>query len=214
MKKIELLELIKSFGDNDNILEALKDNEEIKGLAKSLDDISIEDFKNILASNKEIRGYYTSEKDSAISKAINKHDEKFMAEKLPALVEAEIKKRSNEGLTEDQIKLKELQDKLAKMEQEKLRSDMSNKYIKVLKEKGLNTDLIDFVLGADEEATNNNIEKMATIFNSNVETKVKEKLNNSSYVPPDTKTTGGKVTWDMVLDNPDLMGAYTKQNNN
>lgn len=194
MKKIELLELIKSFGDNDNILEALKDNEEIKGLAKSLDDISIEDFKNILASNKEIRGYYTSEKDSAISKAINKHDEKFMAEKLPALVEAEIKKRSNEGLTEDQIKLKELQDKLAKMEQEKLRSDMSNKYIKVLKEKGLNTDLIDFVLGADEEATNNNIEKMATIFNSNVETKVKEKLNNSSYVPPDTKTTGGKVT--------------------
>ena len=214
MKKIELLELIKSFGDNDNILEALKDNEEIKGLAKSLDDISIEDFKNILASNKEIRGYYTSEKDSAISKAINKHDEKFMAEKLPALVEAEIKKRSNEGLTEDQIKLKELQDKLAKMEQEKLRSDMSNKYIKVLKEKGLNTDLIDFVLGADEEATNNNIEKMATIFNSNVETKVKEKLNNSSYVPPDTKTTGGKVTWDMVLDNPDHMGAYTKQNNN
>lgn len=214
MKKIELLELIKSFGDNDNILEALKDNEEIKGLAKSLDDISIEDFKNILASNKEIRGYYTSEKDSAISKAINKHDEKFMAEKLPALVEAEIKKRSNEGLTEDQIKLKELQDKLAKMEQEKLRSDMSNKYIKVLKEKGLNTDLIDFVLGADEEATNNNIEKMATIFNSNVETKVKEKLNNSSYVPPDTKTTGGKVTWDMVLDNPDLMEAYTKQNNN
>lgn len=194
MKKIELLELIKSFGDNDNILEALKDNEEIKGLAKSLDDISIEDFKNILASNKEIRGYYTSEKDSAISKAINKHDEKFMAEKLPGLVEAEIKKRSNEGLTEDQIKLKELQDKLAKMEQEKLRSDMSNKYIKVLKEKGLNTDLIDFVLGADEEATNNNIEKMATIFNSNVETKVKEKLNNSSYVPPDTKTTGGKVT--------------------
>ena len=194
MKKIELLELIKSFGDNDNILEALKDNEEIKGLAKSLDDISIEDFKNILASNKEIRGYYTSEKDSAISKAINKHDEKFMAEKLPALVEAEIKKRSNEGLTEDQIKLKELQDKLAKMEQEKLRSDMSNKYIKVLKEKGLNTDLIDFVLGADEEATNNNIEKMATIFNSNVETKVKEKLNNSSYVPPDTKTTGGKIT--------------------
>ena len=117
-----------------------------------------------------------------------------MAEKLPGLVEAEIKKRSNEGLTEDQIKLKELQDKLAKMEQEKLRSDMSNKYIKVLKEKGLNTDLIDFVLGADEEATNNNIEKMATIFNSNVETKVKEKLNNSSYVPPDTKTTGGKVT--------------------
>lgn len=194
MKKIELLELIKSFGDNDNILEALKDNEEIKGLAKSLDDISIEDFKTILASNKEIRGYYTSEKDSAISKAINKHDEKFMAEKLPALVEAEIKKRSNEGLTEDQIKLKELQDKLAKMEQEKLRSDMSNKYIKVLKEKGLNTDLIDFVLGADEEATNNNIEKMATIFNSNVETKVKEKLNNSSYVPPDTKTTGGKIT--------------------
>ena len=29
MKKIELLELIKSSGDNDNILEALKENEEI-----------------------------------------------------------------------------------------------------------------------------------------------------------------------------------------
>lgn len=210
MLKSELLKLIESLGDEDDVLETLKENEEIKGLAKSLDTISIEDFKQLLASNKEIKGYYTSTLDSKISKAVNSHDSKFMAEKFPTLLEEEIKKRSNEGLTEDQIKLKELQDKIIQMEQDKLKAEMSSKYSKVLGEKGLNADLIDFVLGDTDEVTNANIDKISTILSANVDAKVNEKLKGSSYTPP-TPTPGGKISWADVESNPALYEKWRNQ---
>lgn len=194
MLKSELLKLIESLGDEDDVLETLKENEEIKGLAKSLDTISIEDFKQLLASNKEIKGYYTSMLDSKISKAVNSHDSKFMAEKFPALLEEEIKKRSNEGLTEDQIKLKEMAAKIQQMEQDKLKAEMSSKYSKVLGEKGLSTDLIDFVLGTDDEVTNSNIEKINNIFVSMLQSGIKEKLGDFKYKPPGSNFDDKAIT--------------------
>ncbi|NRT78124.1 DUF4355 domain-containing protein [Clostridium beijerinckii] len=187
MKKIDISKLIETLGDEDNVLNVLKDNEEFKGFAKSLSDInniSAEDFKNLLANNKEVKGYYTSSVDSAISKAINTHDEKFMAEKFPQLVEEEIKKRSNVGKTEDQIKYEDLQKEFEKMKTENAREKLSSKYVKVLGEQGLNPELIDFVLGQDEDTTNKNIEKISNIINSQVQKGVKTRFGESAYTPP------------------------------
>ena len=49
-------------------------------------------------------------------------------------------------MTEDQVKLKEMEAKIKQMEQDKIKAEMSSKYSKILGEKGLNSELIDFVL--------------------------------------------------------------------
>ena len=61
---------------------------------------------------------------------------------------------------------------------------MTSKYTKVLTEKGLNTDLINFVLGENDETTTQNIESIEKIINGAVDNGVKNKLSSSSYTPP------------------------------
>lgn len=74
--------------------------------------------------------FFTSALDMATTKAVNSHDEKFKSDKLPELVKAErekLMKELNPGETEDQKKLRELEEwktnqllKDARYEQEKL----------------------------------------------------------------------------------------------
>ena len=120
---------------------------------------------------------------------------------MPLLVDAEIKKRSNEGKSETEIQLQEMKEQLEKMKAEKLKADMSAKYTKVLSEKGLSTELIDFVLGADDETTTANIDKINSIIGNVANNRVKEKIGESSYKQEGTKNTNvGKITWEQVVE--------------
>lgn len=214
MKKVDLLKLLENVTDEQEINNIILEHEEFKGNV-DLSKLTIDDYKKLVSENESIKGYNQSNIDSAISKAIASHDEKFNKEKLPKILEEELKKRSNEGLTEDQIKLKELEEKLANIENEKIRMERVNKYTKTLTEKGLNPELIDFVMGDDEEIINANIEKITNILNTNVESVVKEKLKNSSYTPPATTNPGqlGKLTWEQVQENPqELYSQWVEQN--
>lgn len=214
MKKSELLEKLKDIQEDAEIDGTINGIEGLIKPSTNLETLSVDDFKNMLANNKEIKGYYTSSIDSAISKAIDSHDKKFMAEKLPSLVETEIKKRSNEGLTEDQVRLKELQAEIEKMKAEKTKAEMSSKFTKVLGEKGLPTDLIDFVLGTDEEKTKANIDKLSGIIGNIANTKVKEKVGENSYKPEGNGGVNtGKITWEMCIENPELLPQYQEQQN-
>ena len=109
MKKRDLLKLIEGLEDETDVLDTLKEQEEVKGLIKPFDvnEITLEDFKKVIADNKEIKGYYASEKDRAVTKGI----ETFKSNNLPKLIDEELKKKSNEGLSEEAIQLKELQAK-------------------------------------------------------------------------------------------------------
>lgn len=182
MKKIDLLKLIESLGDEADVLETLKDQEEIKGLIKPFDvnEITLEDFKKAIADNKEIRGYYTSEKDRAVTKGI----ETFKSNNLQKLIDEELKKKSNEGLSEEAIQLKELQAKFEALEKEKTRSELKGKYTKLLSEKGLSTELVDFVFNEDEEIFNSNVDKINSIIENSINSKTNEILNNNEYIPP------------------------------
>lgn len=198
MIKKELLEILKDMADDADINETIQN---IEGLAKSseldVSKLSIEDFKSILENNETIKGYSQSSLDSAISKAI----ESFKTKTMPKHIEEAIKAKYNEGKTPEQIELEKMKTEIEQMKAEKTKAEMSSKYTKVLGEKGLSTDLIDFVLGADDDTTNSNIERISTILNSVTESKVKEKLNNSSYIPPKQDTSNlGKVTYQSVLD--------------
>lgn len=187
MIKEDLLKLVEVLGDKDDVNETLKAIEEFKiGSAESIDltKLTIDDYKNILENNATIKGYNQSSLDSAISKAINSHDEKFKNEKLPNIIAEELKKKSNEGKTEIEIKFEEMQKQMENMKSEKTRAEMSSKYTKVLGEKGLPIELINYVLGADDESTNSNIEHIGTLFTGAIQANTKSLVNNSGYVPP------------------------------
>ncbi len=186
MKKIELLKLIESLEDEPDVLDTLKEQEEIKGLIKPFDveKITLEDFKKVITDNKEIKGYYTSEKDRAVSKGI----ETFKSNNLQKLIDEELKKKSNEGLSEEAIQLKELQAKFEALEKKKTISELKGKYTKFLAEKGLNAELVDFVFNEDEEIFNSNVERINNILQNSINLKTNEILNNNEYIPP---TSGG-----------------------
>ena len=182
MKKIDLLNLIEGLEDETDVLDTLKEQEEIKGLIKPFDvnEITLEDFKKAIADNKEIRGYYASEKDRAVSKGI----ETFKSNNLQKLIDEELKKKSNEGLSEEAIQLKELQAKFEALEKEKTISELKGKYTKLLVEKGLNAELVDFVFNEDEEIFNSNVDKINSILQNSINSKTNEILNNNEYIPP------------------------------
>lgn len=175
MKKIDLLKLIEGLEDETDVLDTLKEQEEVKGLIKPFDvnEITLEDFKKAIADNKEIRGYYASEKDRAVSKGI----ETFKSNNLQKLIDEELKKKSNEGLSEEAIQLKELQAKFEALEKEKTISELKGKYTKSLLEKGLSTELVDFVFNEDEEIFNSNVDKINSIIKNSINLKTNEILN-------------------------------------
>lgn len=179
MKKSELLEKLKDIADDVDINEAIQ---EIEGLAKPFDveSIGLEDFKKVLEGNKEVKAYYQSALDSGIGKGVATFKEKT----LPGIIEEELKKANNKKKTPEQIELEELKAKFEALEKEKTKADMTSKYTKVLTEKGLNADLINFVLGENDETTTQNIESIEKIINGAVDNGVKNKLSSSSYTPP------------------------------
>ena len=120
MLKSELLEKLKDIAEDADVNEAILS---IDDFAKSseidITKLTIDDYKNMLANNEVIKAYYQSSFDSAVGSAVTKHDQKFMKEKFPTLLEEEIKKRDTSNLTPEQIQLKELQEQLDAMKAEK-----------------------------------------------------------------------------------------------
>ena len=179
MLKSELLEKLKDIAEDADVNEAILS---IDDFAKSSEidvkKLTIDDYKNMLANNEVIKAYYQSSFDSAVGSAVTKHDQKFMKEKFPTLLEEEIKKRDTSNLTPEQIQLKELQAQLDAMKAEKEQAELLNANISKLKESGLNTDLAKYI------KTDDDIDFFKNLINDSVKAEVKNKLGNSSYRPP------------------------------
>ena len=179
MLKSELLEKLKDIADDADINKTILS---IDDFAKSSEidvkKLTVDDYKNMLANNEVIKAYYQSSFDSAVGSAVTKHDQKFMKEKFPTLLEEEIKKRDTSNLTPDQMKIKELEEKMAKYEAEKVEALRLETNRSKLKENGLNTDLARFI------KEDSDIDFFKNLINDSVKAEVKNKLGNSSYKPP------------------------------
>lgn len=198
MLKSELLEKLKDIDDNAEVDEVLE------GFAKPFDvnNITLEDYKNLLANNKEIKGYYTSQLDSKVSKGI----ESWKKNNLDKLIEEGIKAKSTEGLTEEQKQLRELQEQIEKMKQEKAQAELLESNRGKLKEQGLSEDLAKYVASDDD------ITFFKDLITSSVNAGVQEKIKGNTYTPPTDNNLGSdKITWDMVVENPSLLGQYQSQ---
>lgn len=185
MKKSELLKLIESLEDEAEVLDTLKEHEEIKSLAKDFDvnKIALEDFTKLLQENKEIKGYWASEKDRAVSKGVNT----FKENNLQKLIDESIKAKSNEGKTQEQIALEEIQAKYEAMEKQMKIKELESKYKDTLVEKGLDTRLMKFIISENEDDITKNIDFFNEIIASNTNLKVNERLNESSFKPKNNK---------------------------
>lgn len=189
MLKSELLEKLKDIAEDADVNEAILS---IDDFAKSSEidvkKLTIDDYKNMLANNAVIKAYYQSSFDSAVGSAVTKHDEKFKREKLPGIIEDAIKAKSNEGLTPEQIQLRELQAQLDAMKAEKEQAELLNSNVRKLKEVGLNTDLARFI------KEDSDIDFFKNLINDSVKAEVKNKLGHSSYKLPAVDNNMNTIT--------------------
>ena len=202
MLKSELLELLKDITDETDINETLQG---IEGLIKPLDvtSIGLEDFKNVLENNKEIAAYVQSTIDSKVGKGVASFKEKT----LPGIIEEELKKANNKNKTPEQLELEELKAKFEALEKEKAKAEMSTKYTKVLTDKGLSSDLLNFVLGVDDETTDKNIETLSNIINSSVTAGIEKEFHKDNPIPHKGEGTSNLTGVEQAFfeRNPSLM---------
>ena len=163
-------------------LDENKESKEVIDFMKSIQQPITRDAVEAWCHDGEGRSWLDRNCDIYATKAVNTAREnaiaKFKSEELPKLIDDAVKAKSNEGLTPDQMKIKELEEKMAKYEAEKAEALRLETNRNKLKESGLNTDLARFIKEDDD------IDFFKNLINDSVKTEVKQKLGHSSYKPP------------------------------
>jgi len=182
MRKTDLIKLIDNIADDGDINEVILGADEFKGLSQvDLSKLTSDDIKTLVASNEAFKGFLTSHDDSVRSKAV----ETFQNGKMKEVIEKAVEEAKNGKKTPEQIELEKLKKQFEDSQAELQREKTIGKYTKVLKEKGLPSELVDFIYGdGGEETIDKNIESITSIFNGAVDSGVKAKLGSSSYTPP------------------------------
>lgn len=113
-----------------------------------------------------------------LDKYHNKGLETWKTNNLDKLVNEKVKELYPEADPKD-TELAKLKADLEAMKAESVRKDLTNKALTVATEKGLPIDLISYFVGADEDSTTANLEKLETAFNAEVEKVVTKRLGKS-----------------------------------
>ncbi|AMV11532.1 hypothetical protein GT3570_11420 [Geobacillus thermoleovorans] len=179
--------------DVKKFFEENKDNEEVKAYLQGLRSVSVEEVQKMLVENEELKKFFDSEKDKHFSKGL----ETWKRNNLQKLIDEEIKKRFPEADPKD-VKLKELEAKIQQMEQEKLRESLKNKALTIATEKKLPVQLIDFLIGQDEESTLQNLATFEEVWTQNLQALVEEKLKTSGVNPKDSSAKTQTFTREQI----------------
>ena len=203
MKKSELLELLKDINEDEDIDDVISQNY-----------LNLDNFKNKIDEDKNFKSFMDSEKDKHSAKAIATALDNFKKKDMQKLIDAEIIKRTGENETPEQKEIRELKQKFADLEKEKAKSEMISKYKDVLTEKHIPTNLIDFLISDDDELTNANIEIFENAMKEYINAKVEDRIKDSSYVPPKNENKNVGISYEDVMNNPDLYSQWKNQQNN
>ncbi|MBV4440110.1 DUF4355 domain-containing protein [Clostridium tyrobutyricum] len=176
MKKSELTKLIESLGDDAEVDETVSKSDLGKALASS--GLTLDAFKEKVEKDADFKSFMDSEKDKHSTKSL----ETWKTNNLQKEIDAEIKKRYPDKDPKDKA-LEDLKAKMEKMEAESLKKDLTNKALKTMTEKKLPADLVNFIVGSDEDTTNKNLETLEKIFNQHDESIKTEILKNDTYKP-------------------------------
>ena len=163
-------------------LDENKDNKDVIDFMKSIQQPVTRDTVEAWCKDGDGRSWLDRNCDIYATKAVNTAREnaiaKFKQEELPKILDAAIKAKSNEGLTPEQMQLKELQAQLDAMKAEKEQALRLEENRNKLKESGLNTDLARFI------KEDSDIDFFKNLINDSVKTQIQQKLGKSSYKPP------------------------------
>ena len=189
MIKSELIKRLENIAEDADVDEAIKAMDEYKATI-DYSKLTTDEYKKILEQNPVIKAYQQSQFDSAVGSAVTKHDQKFMKEKFPELLKAEMEKANNKNKTPEQIEAEKTLEEAKQLKAELAHEKMLNKYSKILTDKKLPVELAEFVVGADEETSDKNVEFFNELFGKLTE----QDLKDNAPKPP--KEDAGKVDAD------------------
>ena len=189
----ENIESEKSTGTESDIVQS--DNEN-----NSVGEITLDQFKNALENNLDIKGYFDSITDKTVSKRLDKNIESWKEKNLENIINEEINKKYPQK-TEAEIKFEEQQELLAKSIAEKEQLQLQIRYQNIMAESNLPMEMLEFVAGKDIETTILNIEKFKNATESHAHKLAQEeidiRLKASAYTPPSgNKSTSSGSMWD------------------
>jgi hypothetical protein len=150
------------------------------------ENLTLEELKNIIEKNEGFKSWLNSEKDRHFSTSLNTWKENNLAKE----VEKEISKRYP-AETEEQKKLRDLELKLQAMEKESKLKEVKTNALKVLNNKKLDSEVLDFVLNENEETTLSNIDKIETLIEKLANQRLEEKYKNTNTTP--STSTGNAI---------------------
>jgi len=117
-----------------------------------------------------------------LDKYHNKGLETWKKNHLESIIEEEAVKR-NPAETEEQKRIRKLEDKLQQAEQRERQSRLKAYASSVATSKGLPQDLVGFFVGEDEAATESNLETLYNIMSDQVEAQVKARFRETGRQP-------------------------------
>lgn len=204
--------MIENINEITEYLNTNKDNEEVVGLIKSFQQPLTRDVVETWCQDGDGRSWLDRNCDIYSNKAVKTAQEKAIAkyekETLPTKIEEAIKAKSTEGLTPEQIKLRELEKQLADMQAEKTKAELLNANTAKLKEKGLDIGLAKYI-NSDED-----VDFFSNLISNSIQNGVKEKLGDSNYTPPKADNNSfGKIQWQDVIDGKSSYEDFMKQEN-
>ena len=175
-------------------LETNKENQEVIDFINSVQQPLTRSKVEEWTKEGEGRSWRDSVCDIYSTKAVNTAREnaiaKFKEEELPKLIDEAVKAKTNVNLTPEQIEIKELKEKMAKMEADKEQAEKLNANTQLLKEKNMPIELAKYI-NDEEDITN-----FENIINSAVQKAIDEKLGKHRETPP----KGGTPTQKMSLE--------------
>lgn len=177
MKKSELLNLVSSLENDDNVLEILKNNEQLK----SLQEVNFDSVKSYLENKEDGKMYLQKFADSKVTAGIKT----WKDNNLQKLIDKAILDATGKNKEPWQIEMDKMK---AEMEQEKAKNAKilrESKAKDLLTAKGLKTELLPYInLGEDDEAMTNTINNLSVFVNDIVSDQVKTVMASGSYTPP------------------------------
>ena len=173
------------------------------------ENLTLEELKNIINGNEGFKAWLSSEKDRHFSTSLNTWKENNLSKE----VEKEISKRYP-AETEEQKKLRDLELKLQSMEQESKMKDIKANTMRVINDKKLDSEILDFVLSETEEVTISKIDKLESLIDRLATQRVEEKYKQANTTP---STSIGEATlseYDRSRSKGDVRGMLLARINN
>ncbi|MGE7880141.1 DUF4355 domain-containing protein [Peribacillus muralis] len=155
-------------------LEQNKDNQDVREFVNGLNPVTIDRVKDFATVNDDGRNWLQSQKDSFFSSSLDT----WKKNNLDDVVMSKVKELYPEE-TEEQKRIRLLEQKLEEAEKKEKRETLRNKALSLATEKELPASLVDYFLGEDEEKTIANLAKLEETFNPYIESKVEQRFKDT-----------------------------------